>query len=58
MCDHDERLVVGIPEVLDFPEKLLGRPRIQVAGWLVGQHESRLVHERASDRNALLFPSR
>ena len=34
------------------------RGRVEVAGGLVGEHERRLAHDRASDRDALTLPAR
>jgi hypothetical protein len=44
----------------DFAEQvqyLAGILRIQVAGRLVGEHELRMAHERARDRDALQLPA-
>ena len=39
-------------------EDLAGGARIEVPGGLIGQHQARPVHQRASDRHALHFAAR
>ena len=39
-------------------EHLFGVLAVEVAGRLVGEHEQRIVHERARDRHALLLAAR
>ena len=46
----------GIACLMQAGEKrhdLAARLRIEVAGWLVGKQDRRVVHQRAGDRHAL-----
>ena len=56
MCDHDDRrpLFVQLREPRENFIGLLGR---KVAGWLIGEDETRLVGQGASNRHALLLPA-
>ena len=53
--DHRRATRVDLAEQIhDFERQI----RIEVAGRLVGEHQLRVVDERASDRNPLLFAAR
>src|SRR5262245_58606574 len=52
-CDAQRRLELDE----QIPDHLAGLG-IQVAGWLIGQDESRMADQRARDRDALLLAAR
>jgi sugar lactone lactonase YvrE len=54
----DERVTERSAEPEDLVVQLLGGFRVQIARRLIGQYESRLVHQSTRDRHALLFSAR
>ena len=52
MGDDDERQSRAV-QVVEEPEHLERRRAVEVAGRLVGEHDERLVDERAGDRDSL-----
>ena len=57
MGDDDDRRPGGMQFQQQFDDRRR-RGRVEVAGRLVGEHERRLAHDRASDRDALTLPAR
>src|SRR5581483_11004986 len=56
--NHQHRLpkvLVGLPQHAQHNIGVLG---IKIAGWLIGQHDRRLINERARQRYSLLLSSR
>ena len=47
----------ALVQSLENSQYLLAGVGIQVAGWLVGEDETRRVDQRSSDSNALLLPA-
>ncbi len=56
MGDHDDGTTVAV-KVLEQGQDLVAGPAIQRAGRLVGQDESRIIHHRARNDDALLLAS-
>ena len=55
--DDDDRLPGGV-QFLEERDDLVGRGRVEVARWLVGEQDAGLVDERPCDRDALALPAR
>ena len=53
--DQQDRDAVLLVETLEDLHHLDAGPRVEVAGRLVGQHDRRVVDQRAGDRHALLL---
>src|SRR6516165_10696375 len=56
MSNHDDGTTVAV-KVLEQGQDLVAGPAIQRAGRLVGQDESRIIHHRARNDDALLLAS-
>ena len=56
MGDHNDGTTVAV-KVLEQGQDLVAGPAIQRAGRLVGQDESRIIHHRARNDDALLLAS-
>ena len=52
---HQRSAALAADEVEELTEHRVGGVLVEVAGRLVGEHQRRLVGERAGDRNALLL---
>src|SRR6266699_7151832 len=57
VCGHHDRGTGAVDAVEDSHDAEGGRG-IEVSGGLVGEHDERAVHERTSDRHALLLATR
>src|SRR5919201_189820 len=53
---HQRRAVGG--QLVQQPDHLLARARVEVSGWLVGQDDHRALGDRAGDRHALALAAR
>lgn len=51
--DHQNRLVLRIADTTQQGPNLQRLSRIQVAGWLIREHDRRIVQQRPGDRHAL-----
>jgi len=58
MGDHDQSRPPLPVQPIEQVEHVRGVARVQVARWLVRQHERRLVDQRPRDRHALAFADR
>jgi hypothetical protein len=56
MGNHDDGTTVAV-KVLEQRQDLVAGTAIQCAGWLVGKDESRIIHHRARNDDALLLAS-
>lgn len=52
---HERSAALSADEVEELSEHRVGGVLVEVAGRLVGEHQRRLVGERAGDRDALLL---
>jgi len=58
MSDHYDRLIKAPVKFLKHVEHHSGILGIEISGWLISEHERRLRHDRARERDALLFAAR
>ena len=56
--DHHDRLPELAVQPVEQVQDVRGRLAVQIPGRLVGDHQQRIAHERARDRNALLLAAR
>ena len=57
MRDHDQVLAGLARQAIEQGQDGLAGLFVEVAGWLIGQHQQRIVHQGAGNGDALLLPA-
>ena len=56
--DNDDGQPLGLVQPLQHSQQILGRARVEIAGWLVGEQQLRAVDKRAGYGHTLLLAAR